>query len=70
MSEYKVVSSKPIPRLTLDKYSHDVYANETECVDAVIKIGVLKVKSISNRSRPGSNFARLNGPQYLKLWKE
>ncbi len=69
MSEYKVVSVRPIPRLTKEK-SHDEYADEVECVKALHIIGISKVKSISSRSRKISNYARLDGPGYLKLWKE
>ncbi len=70
MTEYKVVSSKPKPRLTADKNNHDKWPNESDCVKEIIEIGVVNVKAISSRSNPKLNFTRLDGPAYLKLWKE
>ena len=67
MNEYKVESVKLV-RKTSDKNNLTTCADEAHCLREIHDVGVERVKSVSKRNSTGT-FARLTGPEYLRLWK-
>ena len=69
MIEYKVISRKPAPRKTSDKYNWTPCMGEKACIDEIIKSGIGSVKKILKRKSDGK-WGVLNGLEYLRLWQQ